>query len=95
MPRFAILESNTGFVWGVTDAATAAEACRVIDEDVGVYGRSYSEGSVSDLRTTRGAYDVRVAPENFNVFDGQDADEIAAVEALPREAVILTADNDQ
>lgn len=95
MTRFAILETNSGFVWGVVDAADAIEACRVMDADIGSRGRTYSEGSVSDLRTTAGAYDVRIAPAGFDVDDGQDADAICAVDAMPRAAIILTTDDDR
>jgi hypothetical protein len=95
MTRFAIIETNSGYVWGVVDAASPAEACRIVDEDFGAHGRSYSEGSVFDLRTTGGAYDVRIAPEGFDVLDGQDANAIASVDALPRAAIILTADDDR
>jgi hypothetical protein len=92
MTRFAILETNSGFVWGVVDAADAIEACRLIDEDFGSYGRLYREGSVSDLWTTEGAYDVRIAPTSFDAPDGQDGCAIAAVDAMPRAAIILVED---
>ena len=48
---------------------------------------AYEEVSASELRTTRGVYDVRTAPAGFDVQDGQDREEIAAVEALPRAGV--------
>lgn len=86
MQRFAIIESNSGFVWGVVDAESALAACSVVDNEIG--GRPatgfYEPASESELRTTRVVYDVREAPEGFNVDDGQDPEQIAAVEALPR-----------
>lgn len=86
MARFAILESNSGYVWGVVDADSALEACLACDADFG--GRHeaghYEPASYSDLRSTRGVYDVRVAPEGFDVDNGQDQASIDAVCALPR-----------
>jgi hypothetical protein len=89
MQRFAIIESNSGYVWGVVDAETALAACAACDAEVGGdRGEgAYEEVSASELRTTRGVYDVRTAPAGFDVQDGQDRDEIAAVEALPRSGV--------
>lgn len=86
MQRFAILESNSGYVWGVVDAESALAACTACDEQAGGDRGDgvYEEASLSDLRTTRGVYDVRIAPAGFDVADGQDRDAIAAVEALPR-----------
>ena len=87
MKRFAILESNSGFVWGVVDSDSSIQACYDVDADTG--GRpgdgEYEPVSVGELRTTRGWYDVRLAPDGFDVVDGQDQDSIAAVEALPRD----------
>lgn len=86
MQRFAILESNSGYVWGVVNAETALAACAECDREVGGdRGEgAYESVSVGELNTTRGVYDVRIAPEGFDVQDGQDRDEIAAVDALPR-----------
>lgn len=87
--RFAIIESNSGFVWGVVSADDALAACYVMDAEIG--GRpddgAYEAVSVGELRTTRGVYDVRVAPADFDVQDGQDPGAIAAVEALPRAGI--------
>ena len=86
MKRFAILESNTGYVWGVVDAETALAACAECDRKIsGTRGDGeYESVSAGDLSTTRGGYDVRIAPEGFDVQNGQDSDEIAAVDAMPR-----------
>jgi hypothetical protein len=86
MQRFAIIESNSGYVWGIVDAETALDACYACDEEIGgrPYEGTYEEVSGADLRTTRGVYDVREAPAGFDVRDGQNRESIAAVEALPR-----------
>ena len=89
MTRFAILESNSGYVWGVVDAESALEACMACDAEYG--GRPeaghYEPASYSDLRATRGVYDVRVAPAGFDVIGGQDPAAIDAVCALPRAGI--------
>lgn len=89
MQRFAIIESYSGYAWGVVDAETALAACAACDAEYGGdRGEgAYEEVSASELRTTRSLFDVRTAPAGFDVQDGQDREEIAAVEALPRAGV--------
>jgi len=90
MTRFAILESNSGYLWGVVDAESALAACTAVDAYCGANrgDGAYESVCESELRTTRGVYDVRTAPAGFKLHqDGQDLDAIAAVEALPRAGV--------
>lgn len=91
--RYAVLETNSGYVWAVVDAQSPLDACYEADnraggspEDFNGVGK-YVEVSVSDINTTKGHYDVREAPSGFDVQDGQDREQIAAVEALPRAGV--------
>jgi hypothetical protein len=75
---------------GAVDAASAADACAAVDAETGNArhdGGAYVEVCASELRTTRSLYDVRVAPAGFDVKDGQDQGEIAAVAAMPRAGV--------
>ena len=89
MQRFAIIESNSGYVWGVVNAESALSACALVDAEVGSRPEAgkYESVSVGEMRTTRGVYDVRTAPVGFEVQDGQDSANIAAVAALPRAGV--------
>lgn len=89
MQRFAIIESNSGYVWCVVNADSALAACSICDAETGGdRGEGHYETvGVGDLRTTRGVYDVRVAPAEFDVQDGRAAESIAAVEALPRAGI--------
>ena len=90
MNTYAIIETNSGFVWGVVESATARQACYDVDMQAGGWHEEageYQEAGASDLRTTRGVYDVRIAPKGFDVQDGQDADAIAAVNAMPRAGI--------
>ena len=89
MGRFAIIESNSGYVWGVVNAESALAACAAVDADAGDDrgDGAYESVSMSELRTTRGVYDVRTAPAEFDVLNGQDSAEISAVESLPRAGI--------
>lgn len=90
---YAMIDLHTGFVWGVETARDAVSACRQMDEAIGIHGRSYDEGSASDLRCGLDAYAVHEAPAGFDVTDGQDADQIAAVEMLPRVTFVLVSES--
>ena len=62
--RFAIIESNSGYVWGVVNAESALAACAEVDREIGGDRGDghYESVSEDELRTTRGVYDVRLAP---------------------------------
>ena len=92
--RYALIDDNTGYVWGVTDATDPAAACRVIDESLHEFGRTYEDHGPrsGSERTTRGGSVVYEAPAGFDVEDGQDAEQIAAVEALRCVAIVLYND---
>ena len=87
---YAIIETNSGFVWGVVESDSARQACYDVDAQAGTWRQGegeYQEVGQGATSTTQGAYDVRIAPDGFDVQDGQDAEEIAAVELLPRAGV--------
>jgi hypothetical protein len=87
MKTYAIIDTNSGYVWGVVDSDSARQACYDVDVQAGGWHQEpgeYQEVSQSEIRSGRSLYDVRVAPDGFDVADGQDKDEIAAVEALQR-----------
>jgi len=91
MTRFAIIESFTGYVWGVVDAEDAVAACRALDLEVrpaDYPSLTYEEGSRFDGRD---GYLVHEAPAGFEVFDGQDKAEIEAVAALPQAAFVVVS----
>lgn len=89
MNTYAVIESNSGYVWGIVDSSSALQACYDVDVQAGGHrgDGEYQPCSYSELRTTRGVYDVRIAPEGFSVENGQDRDDIDAVSALPRAGV--------
>lgn len=91
---FAIIDDYSGFVWGVIAAADPITACRLIDEDCKEYGRSYEEVS-SFSGSNAAGYHVYEVPHGFTVNDGQNANEIAAVERFPRVAMVLTKQGEE
>ncbi len=94
MTRYALIENNCGFVWGVVDADTPIAACMKVDESLGELDREYSEVSRADLFVNEASYHVYEAPAGFDVTDGQDAEQIASVQALPKVAIVRIDWND-
>lgn len=93
MPRFILIDADTGYVFGDTadlsglnvNPESATEAARLIDTMViGEHGRIYSEVSRRALNGRTG-YLVYRADDGSNwpvpaVIDGQDPETIAAIE---------------
>lgn len=92
--RFVMIDSNSGYIWGVEDAADAVSACRTMDERIGECGRAYVEHGPrsNDARTTAGGYFVYSAAANFEADNGEDEEKIAIVERMP--CVAFVAFND-
>lgn len=90
MPAYIIQDVYSGFIWGdIRDIGgrsispeTIAEACRLVDESIGTYGRTYAE--VSRLSGDQGYKVYRVDINGSEavpvVQDGQDRETIRAVE---------------
>lgn len=91
MPTYALIDNACGYVWGVTVAESPIAACAAVDAEIGGEPRRYEEVGSFDHANAWG-YHVHAAPEGFTVNDGQNDDEIAAVEALPRVACVLIHD---
>lgn len=88
MPRYILIDDASGFVWGEAEAETPEDACRIVDEHLGVSGREYARvGFLVDAGPS--GYYVHEAPTDFRpIDDGQDRDLIAAVNALPLAATV-------
>ncbi|MEL6280851.1 MAG: hypothetical protein AAFR28_18515 [Pseudomonadota bacterium] len=43
MNTYAIIERNSGYIWGVVKATDPIEACRTMDADIGGEPREYEE----------------------------------------------------
>jgi hypothetical protein len=91
MTKFAVIDEHSGYVWGVTKAADAIEACRILDADAGEHGRTYTDIGRGARFDGRSGYHVYRAPDDFTIDDGQDEDQIASVEGLPLETRVVTA----
>lgn len=81
--NFALIDLNSGFVWWVGQADSAADACMRADADIDQPRGEYHAVTRSEINSTAGGYSVKLAPAGFDVQDGQNAAEIAAVDALP------------
>lgn len=85
MKKYAAIELNTGFVWGVTSAATPEDACAAIqrDADGSRETATFEKISKSEINTSAGGFALYVADADFDVMDGQNPKEIEKTEALP------------
>ena len=90
MSRFALIDIYSGFVWGVTDAASPIDAARAVDTALNETDREYIEHGPNSgaERSGIGGYVVYEAPEGYDVEDGANPASRAATERLPRAAVI-------
>jgi hypothetical protein len=91
MARYILIDNNSGFIFG--DSAdhqgeifdgTAVEFAKAVDEDIGEYGRSYSElDSCNDTTTGYHVYraDINGSDAIVTIEDGQDQEMIDAVES--------------
>lgn len=85
LQRFAMIDLNSGYVWHVCDAESAAAACSIAVADTGGdHGVKFREITRSEINTTAGGFAVHLAPAGYDCDDGQDAAQIAAVGAMPR-----------
>ncbi len=95
--RYALIDSHSGFVWGVVDAADPLDAAALVERDAdpsAAAGRSYEEITASDA-TSRDHYLVYDATAlTIEITDGQDDAQIEAVGALPLVARVCSVDND-
>ena len=93
MKNYAIIESNSGYIWGVEKADSAIAACAAVDRECGAdrHSGTYVEVGVERLRDTESVYDVRIAPDEFQVDDGQSSESIDAVGQMPRAGVFSWA----
>lgn len=82
MTRFALIDLDSGYVWGVYDADTPAAACQMSDRDNKAAPRTYTDTYRSQISGKSG-FAVHAAPAGFDINDGQNSDEIQAVSALP------------
>ena len=90
MPAYIIQDAYTGYIWGDTrdvsgqavTVDTPADACRVIDHNIGERDRKYAE--VSRLSGDTGYLVYRVDIDGSEavavVHDGQDREAIEAVQ---------------
>ena len=91
MPRYAAIDLLTNYVWGVTDAANAIDACRDIDAEYREFDYEYEIIPVAlnvPRRPNRKGYLVYKVPDGFGVRDGTDPAEIRTVKSSTFEALV-------
>lgn len=82
--KYAIIEDYSGYVWGVIEAETPVDACRKLDEEIGGEPRTYENIGSARWYGNGGCYHVHIAPDDYECENGgDDAKEIAMVEAMP------------
>ena len=83
--KYAAIELNSGFVWGVTSAETPEAACAAIQSEATGFREAFTFESISksDANTTAGGFALYEVAENFDVQDGQAIDEIEKTKAYP------------
>lgn len=79
-PRFATIDLQTGYVWWVGQADSAADACARSHAETGNTPAEFVECASRDAAAVYAVYEV---PEGFAVDDGQDADAINTTQAHP------------
>jgi hypothetical protein len=88
VPRYAIIDRLTNFIWGVVDAETAVDACRAVDAEFQEFGYEYAVVPAARRSQARSAYAVFKVPAGFSVRDGTDPAEIRAVKSSTFEALV-------
>lgn len=78
--RFAVIDNDAGLIWWCGDAESAEAACQAADLTGGEVRGQYRW---APKNSGEHGYFVYQAPEGFEVNDGSDSTEIAAVEAMP------------
>jgi hypothetical protein len=81
MTKFATIELYTGYVWWVGEADDALDACHQSHAESGNDPLDFEEVYESETNDTAGGYAVYEVPADFDVTDGQDANQIAATES--------------
>ena len=93
MTRFALIDHYSGYIYGVTDAKSAVDACRTVDAEIGgADDREYEEAYPSEMASNVGGYHVHEVPAGWDCEDGQDEKMIAEVSAMPRVASFVYTD---
>lgn len=73
MTRYVVTCNHTGIIAGDKETGSPAEACRLLDADIGMVAASYDEhpGHSAAARDAEVGYLVYVAPDGYD-FDNFD-----------------------
>jgi hypothetical protein len=83
MTHYATIDLSSGYIWWVGKASTPEQACSISTaEPGGDAGVIYERISASE-RGNGSGYAVHEVPADFVCDNGQDAEQISAVKAMP------------
>jgi hypothetical protein len=83
MTTFALIDIHSGYFWGIANADTAAQACRIVDENLGENAEVYTETGRHEDDASYDVYDATAIESDLVDSNGQDEDVIALIEAQP------------
>jgi len=81
MTRYATIDLQSGYVWGVTESADPASAVSAIDAEANMSRPRIFETTDRRDAYSRGGYALYAVPDALVIDDGQDRATIAAVES--------------
>ncbi len=96
MPRYILIDNQSGYIWGDIDAKNPVEACRIVDTESGCSPRQYDERSTgfrpASNETAYHVYEGTDAIPNIETFGGDGTSEalIEAVTTFCRKVEIVT-----
>ena len=79
MTKYATIDMNSGYVWWAGEAMHPVEACKNSDLEGNNEAREFEE--ITRSQREHAAYAVYQIPADLSIDDGQDKEQIAAVEA--------------
>jgi hypothetical protein len=83
MPRYALIDNCSGFIWGVVEAKDPVSAANAVDREVGVYHPRQYEEVLRPRYSNESGYLVYQAHDGLEVLDGSSPREIDEVSSLP------------
>lgn len=91
LSTYATIDMHSGYVWWTGQAASALDACKASDVEYGSFDdvREYLEVTLSERGSA--SFAVYAIPADLVIDDGQDEEQIAAVEACQLVAYVKAA----
>lgn len=65
MPRYVIMDRYTDNVWALTEAPNVVEACRNMDQLLGIGDKRYHAITMQEAQDERFGYQLHHAPDSY------------------------------